>query len=847
MINKLISGKFRVVIVLGIVIIIMSGLGILMNFRIKSLLNSYVEKQVTEQARVLSVLSAEQFQFEIHNLESVAKNISDDVERNNKILKLVIGDNENVTMGVLCLDGTALVGNPLSFSDFSGIQNAFRGNSSVCYKEGYGILFTTPIYDKENVRYTLYKLYDDKVLLDRFGITCYDGQGEVAVVDQRGQVIIPFSDSKAVTTEFMNLDVIKTGLVKLSDKMNVDTAATVYYKDENGGNFLFMSEINQLGIYLVGTVPETVLTDDITTITILILWVFGLLILMFAVGIVYLLSAEEKVRESAELREAKNAAEQANRAKSDFLANMSHEIRTPINAIMGMNEMILRQSDDYEIRKFSMNIKSASRTLLSIINDILDFSKIEAGKMEIVYAPYDMVVFINDVVNMIEIKAKQKQLDFQLEIDNELPSVLLGDEVRNRQIIVNILNNAVKYTKQGSVKFTVLGIKEENVFTLKMQVTDSGIGIKEENLSKLFGDFQRLDLEQNRNIEGTGLGLAITHKLVEQMNGHIEVSSKYGKGSVFTVYLTQEIKDGKPIGDFKQEFEAMAKHEERYREKFVAPDAKVLVVDDNEMNLAVVKALLKNTKVQITTCMSGAECLEVVKEEYFDVILLDHMMPEMDGIETLAKLKKSNNKCMLTPVIALTANAIEGAKAKYINAGFTNYLAKPIEGAELENMLLKYISKYKVNLAEKENNNNNNLNNDSNDNKVSFEANSSEQYINTEVGLKYCANSKEFYMEMLELFFNSYDEHINKITDTFKAEDWKTYTVLVHGLKSTSLNVGGEMLSRVAKELEFAGKAVINSDNAEKEKTFIKEHHDDVMTLYKATVLEAKKIIDKSE
>ncbi len=839
MINKQINGKCRVIVVLMIVIIIMSVVGVLLNFRLNDLLQSYVEKQVTEQARALAALSLEQFELEIHNLESTAKKISDNVEVDAAVLAVVIGDNENVAMGILCLDGTALVGEPLSFSDFPGIQNAFRGNSSVCYKEGQGLLFTTPIYDDENVRYTLYKLYDDSVLLNKFGITCYSGQGKVAIVDKDEQVIIPFSNSKPLTTEFLNSEAVKAGLLKLSEKMNVDTAATVYYKDGKGGHFLFISEVKQLGIYLLGTVPETVVTDGISTITALILWVFGLLILMFVIGMVYLLSAEEKVRESDELREAKNVAEQANRAKSDFLANMSHEIRTPINAIMGMNEMVLRESKDEEIRKYAVNIQSASKTLLSLINDILDFSKIEAGKMEIIPAPYDVAVFLNDVVNMTGIKAKQKQLDFQVEIDKELPSVLCGDEVRNRQIIVNILNNAVKYTKRGAVKFLVEGIREENVFTLKMQVSDSGIGIKEEDLNKLFGGFQRLDLEQNRNIEGTGLGLAITHSLVEQMNGRMEVSSEYGKGSVFTIYLTQEIKDDRPLGDFKQRFEAMAKQEGEYRESFTAPDAKVLVVDDNEMNLLVVKGLLKNTSIQVTTCMSGTECLEIVTREYFDVILLDHMMPGMDGIETLVRLKQSENKCKSTPVIALTANAIMGAKEEYIKAGFANYLSKPIEGTALEKMLLQYIPKDKVSLLQEK------VHRDSDS--IWLETSCSKPCINTETGVQYCAGSRELYKEMLALFCSSYDEKAANITEALKAEDWKTYTVYVHGLKSTSLNIGGEQLSKAAKELERAGKAIQQSDNADEDKAYIKAHYNDIINLFKTTVLEAKKILNEME
>ena len=697
-------------------------------------------------------------------------------------------------------------------------------------------MFTSPVFDEENVEFVLYKLYDESVLLSKFGISCYNEQGNIAIVDKSGQVIIPFYDSQIDTNEFMRLDAVQRAMSVISEKMNIDTAAAVYYKNDNKGHFLFESEVAQLGLYLTGSVPEAVVANEMSTINALVLWVFGLLILMFVVGMVYLLSAEEKVRESDELREAKNQAEQANHAKSDFLANMSHEIRTPINAIMGMNEMVLRESKDESIREYAANIESASKTLLSLINDILDFSKIEAGKMEIVTAPYDTAIFFNDVVNMIDVKAKQKQLDFQVDIDSTLPSVLHGDEVRNRQIIVNILNNAVKYTKQGIVKLTVEGIREGGVVTLKMQVKDSGIGIKKEDMDKLFGGFQRLDLEQNRSIEGTGLGLAITRNLVESMKGRIEVESEYGKGSVFTVFLTQEIIDDTPMGDFKEKFEAVAKQEKGYKESFVAPDAKVLIVDDNDMNLAVAKALLKKTDIQITTCMSGMECLELIQKEYFDVILLDHMMPGMDGIQTLEKIKQAENMCKSVPVIALTANAIVGAKEQYIKAGFSDYLSKPIQGAELEKMLLKYLPEDRVSTSQK-------ADIDKGGNEI--EENNTLSYISKKVGLQYCMESMDFYKEMLGLYCDGYEERVATLKEALEKEDWEIYTVTVHGLKSTSLNIGGEKVSKAAKELEEAGKKLKASEQVEDSKEFIKEHHDAAMKLYQATVEEARIILEE--
>ena len=854
MVKKWINGKRRIVIVLMLVTLIMIGVGVLMSIRLRSLLQAYTEKQVAEQAKTLALLSEEQFELEIHNLESIAKSFKTNTEEIEAFLHISAGDDENVSMGALCLDGTAYIGNTLNFADFSGIQKAFRGHSAVCYKSGQGLLFTAPVYDEENVEYVLYKLYDEKVLLNKFGLTCYKGDGNVAVLDQSGQIIIPFSDTNISTDEFFNIQAVKSAMSELSEKMNVDTAAAVYYKDAGDGHFLFISELKQLGLYVTGTVPGATAAEGLTTISALVLWVFGLLILMFAIGMVYLLSAEEKVKESDELRAAKNLAEQANHAKSDFLANMSHEIRTPINAIMGMNEMVLRESKDENIREYAINIESASKTLLSLINDILDFSKIEAGKMEIIPADYDSAIFFNDVVNMTSVKAKQKQLDFQVEIDPDIPSVLHGDEVRNRQIIVNILNNAVKYTKEGTVKFVVEGIRDNDEFTLKMQVADSGIGIRKEDMSKLFGDFQRLDLEQNRSIEGTGLGLAITRSLLERMNGRIEVSSEYGKGSVFTVYLSQVVIDEKPIGDFRQKFETLAKQEKEYHESFAAPEAKALVVDDNEMNLVVVKALLKKTGIRITTCMSGMECLELVDKERFDVILLDHMMPEMDGIETLNRIKNSENQCKEVPVIALTANAIVGAKEEYLKAGFSDYLSKPIDGIELEKMLLKFLPPNKVVTNGAENNiENSDANNDVTEVAKDIAQESStdtanempqedEPLINMKVGLRYCMDSMDFYKEMLELYCEGFDERVTNITEALNAQDWNNYTVFVHGLKSTSLNIGGEQTSNLAKELEAAGKVLKEGDN-EESRSFILKNHDKLMKLYAATIKAAQAII----
>lgn len=389
-----------------------------------------------------------------------------------------------------------------------------------------------------------------------------------------------------------------------------------------------------------------------------------------------------------------------NEAKSNFLANMSHEIRTPINAILGMNEMILREASDPSIRGYANDIARAGTSLLSIINDILDFSKIESGSMEIIEAPYDLSSVIHDVMNMIRIKTEEKGLSLSLDVDENLPEHLSGDEMRLRQILVNLMNNAVKYTEKGGVTLRIHGgyAEGKNVL-LTCDVIDTGIGIREEEQSKLFEKFQRLDMEQTRTIEGTGLGLPITANLLAMMGGSIEVQSMYGVGSTFTAKLTQRVTNWTPIGKIEDRYRTYSEAEKADREAFVAPDAKILVVDDTNVNLTVIRALLKRTELQIDTALSGAEGLVLISRNKYDVIFLDYRMPEMNGTEALQRLKSdTTHPNQHTPVIVLTANALTGAKEKFLKEGFDDYIAKPVDPQKMEALLIRYLPKEKVTL-----------------------------------------------------------------------------------------------------------------------------------------------------
>lgn len=397
------------------------------------------------------------------------------------------------------------------------------------------------------------------------------------------------------------------------------------------------------------------------------------------------------------LQNSMEAAVKAGNAKTEFLANMSHEIRTPINAVLGMNEMILRECKDQKMLEYAENIQSAGRTLLSLINDILDFSKIESGKMEIVPVEYRPSNLVGDLVNVIKDRLAAKNLEFHLEIDESIPSVLRGDDVRVRQIITNLLTNAAKYTKKGSVTLQMkLVEKKENAVKLYVAVKDTGIGIKEEDRDKLFVSFQRLDVKKNRTIEGTGLGLTIVQSLLQRMESNLQVDSVYGEGSTFSFELQQEIVDAAPMGTFQIHRETgTLEGELKWEKTMSAPDAKVLVVDDTEMNLKVAKHLLKWTGVQTDTASGGRSAIEMLKEKRYDVIFLDHMMPELDGIETLHIIREEK-LAEGVPFVALTANAIQGARQEYLAAGFQDYLSKPITGESIGKMLFKYLPKEKI-------------------------------------------------------------------------------------------------------------------------------------------------------
>ena len=528
-----------------------------------------------------------------------------------------------------------------------------------------------------------------------------------------------------------------------------------------------------------------------------------------------------------------------------FLAQMSHDIRTPINAVLGMNEMILRETDDSDIKEYASNIKESGTTLLSIINSILDFSKIEDNKMEILSVEYETATLINNLVNSIYNRARTKGLYFEIEIDKDLPSVLIGDDVRVTQVIMNLLTNAVKYTEKGTVTLTMQRVSgDDQSVDIRVTVKDTGIGIKKEDMKGLFDSFQRLDEERNRNIEGTGLGMAIVTGLLNMMGSKIEVESEYGAGSTFSFCITQQVKDATPIGDYKKSLEEH-RRENVTEIRFTAPKARILIVDDNVMNHKVAENLLKLFRIQPDHATSGAEGIEYVRKKQYDIICLDHMMPEMDGIETLQRMRSENLLPENTVVLVMTANAVVGAKEMYLEKGFDDYVSKPIEVEVLIDKIRTYLPKELINEvgsgAKKEDAEDEILEfapiSDSED-VIELDADAKLKNleglgINVKQGLVHCADDADFYLEMLSDFCESQKEKCDELEEFLSSGRFDDYGIKAHAIKGNARTLGITGLADVALSMEQAAK--------NKEYDFIRNNHGAFISEYNRITEDIKK------
>lgn len=723
----------------------------------------------------------------------------------------------------------------------------------------YCITFSRVVYSKEGEFLGIFAIdcYVDKlvdVLDDSYGY-----EGYAFLVDSDGNII-----------NHPNLE------FQMSEENCVNVEDTIYASVYHDGSSFFMSDYDNS---IVSSYSEKSDMSGFTVIVVQKWWyIYGNVLIMAVIFIFMLILSISAVihminrfinwQEEANKRlvEAADEAVSAGKAKSRFLAQMSHEIRTPINAVLGMNEMILRESDDDSIKEYASNIQTSGRNLLTLINSILDFSKIEEGKMEIIPVKYSTAELIETLMNSVAQRAEDKGLIFETHIGENIPSGLYGDDVRVAQVVINLLTNAVKYTNKGRIDLYISGnVKENNMFGLSVKVKDTGIGIKQEDLGKMFESFTRLEETRNRAVEGTGLGMSIVTRLLDMMGSELKVDSEYGRGSEFSFVVDQMITDSKPLGDIKES--AVEHKESNTEEEFLyAPNAKVLVVDDNEMNLKVMKNLLKLSGIRPDMAISGENALVMLKNETYDIVFLDHMMPKMDGIETLNEAKEKYLLGPDTVVIALTANAVVGAKDMYLAAGFNDYLSKPVEIKTLEKTLIKYIrpedisylTKNEIAKAEAKREEESNscprpfvngkpeekrqddrrheerrevlefLPSEEKEDKKEisedeFTSVLLENGINISDGLNFCADDMDFYKEILKDYASSSEDRIKELETTY-INDLDLYTIKVHALKSVAKTVGDKSVFEKAYALEMASKDKNTVLVKEKNPELIKEY-----------------------
>ena len=684
------------------------------------------------------------------------------------------------------------------------------------------------------------------------------GKGYGFILNKEGTVVA-HRDTSLNGIDFHTVD----GGAELLDKLR-ETDSGYFETQMNGKLYtVFVNTIMDQWYLLIAVETEELFTDVYSQLAVNVatyVIVFVLIALFYIISYrnerkisreaeTLKISEQQKAYEAELLRVEKAAADSANQAKGDFLAQMSHEIRTPINAVLGMNEMILQESEDQKILDYSESIQTAGRTLLLLINSILDFSKIEEGKMEIIPVKYETAEMVNNLIHSVAERAKAKGLELILKIDPQLPRMMVGDDVRLSQVIMNLLTNAVKYTEKGSVILEISGlVKTEKEITLGVAVKDTGIGIRAEDMDKMFESFSRLEEKRNRNIEGTGLGMAIVTRLLDLMGSKLNVESVYGKGSAFSFEVKQEIADEKPVGDISEQRIEHTQRKKKVYRQFTG--ANILVTDDNDTNLKVAQNLLRLLGIKADTVSSGTETIEQIGRKHYDIVFLDHMMPGMDGIETIEELRSRGLIPADTAVIALTANAVSGAREMYLKAGFCDYLTKPIEMDCLEEMLAKYLPAKDECVQEASQIAEDPLTKEEEileflpvDEEMQTHSRQERYLIQLEEagfsvksGLKYCADDPGFYCNMLREYAESGAEKQASLQEALVNQDHEHFGVIVHALKSLSKTIGADDVSELARTLENAAK--------EMDHDFLKEHYPELAEAFKKRTEEIKRILE---
>lgn len=558
--------------------------------------------------------------------------------------------------------------------------------------------------------------------------------------------------------------------------------------------------------------------------------------------IIIVTDLSERIKTMQELEDAMRAADAANQAKSTFLANMSHEIRTPMNAIIGFSEILLKMELEERPREFVQDIKDSSENLLAIINDLLDISKIESGKMELVCTEYYTGSLFQDIFLIINTQAKRKGLIFDMTVARNMPNQFYGDKIRIRGVLINLLNNAVKYTKQGTVKLEANVLKIENdIATLEFKVIDTGVGIKEEEQERLFESFAQVDRKVHYGVEGTGLGLAIVKGYVTLMNGDVTVSSVYGEGSVFTAIIEQKVIDGSPMDKF--DGKAVKKAEDFSLGNMKVLDTRVLVVDDNLINLKVASSTLAYYGLLVDTASSGADAIEMCRQNHYQMVFMDQMMPQMDGIEAMREIRKIDECYRMggeCKIIVLTANAIAGARELLVAQGFDEFLGKPMNFKQLERVLAQCVPKDKILLAE---NDKNGLE-QSDQSRLMRDAKEIEEIekileVQVEQGIAFCGGRLTDYLKVLQLTYSNGEPGIKELQQLQQQGNYKDYTIKIHGMKSTALSIGAREVSDMAKAQELAGK--------DDDYSYIDAHMDEFIVEYHKLLERIRVVLERYE
>ena len=680
-----------------ILLIILTGY--LLYVRMRQSMALFAADQVSRQARTVADLISEQTVTEVENLHFFAKHFENNEDDLQKDMDSLQKTDPMVIYGVLGVDGSSVFGEALQQDETAAVMDALHGSDAISYVKGRGLIVACPVKRGEFVRYILYEIIPRANIAKRIYSTSDVALPKSMIRSRAGETVYIFDRVPEDGVSFLQSEEALSDLQEMFQVTEMEGSASRLFTTKSMGRvFLYEAEISDTDFLLTGYIEEDEAAGAIQRISVLVMWVFSLLTVLFVLGAIYIITNQTKITKVNELTLEKKRAEAESNSKSSFLASMSHEIRTPINAVLGINEMILREFDDPKLTGYATNIKDAGNTLLNIINDVLDYSKMESGKLSIVPVDYDLAEMINELVTMIRPRAVSKSLNLIVKVDETMPHMLHGDNVRIKQCVLNILTNAVKYTDHGQVVFNVTyepGEPGRGKFTFSVQ--DTGIGIRPEDMEKLYKPFERLDEEKNHGIEGTGLGLSITNRLLAMMNSALKVDSVYGEGSTFSFTVEQFILAEEPMGDFRRAYQEKIENAPAYHQAFTAPEARILVVDDTDMNLFVVQGLLKETKIHVDTAESGESGLAKLRVDDYDLVLIDHKMPGMDGIEMLHRLRReSMNRNQHKPCIALTANAMSGAREYYLNEGFEDYLSKPIDSDALENMLMKYLPAEKI-------------------------------------------------------------------------------------------------------------------------------------------------------